>query len=280
MKEKLLFKFDENWLGKLDLNFSLKDGRSVLSRNNHSGPFLVQKSFYSDNDNNCIPHVYLLHPPGGLVGGDQLMLSVQLEPDSKALITTPGSAKFYRTNGRYVFQEYVFKLLSNSSLEWLPQSSIFFPKTKAKINTIFKISQGARIISFDMLCFKDFNETISAYPEEVDIFLHISLPCSVGLRDRLKINALNCFNKLSGFRMVALLFAAPSDEILLKQVRALIKPISNIQIGGVTLLDELLVVRLLSNDNQKMKIVLYNIWSVLRPSIIGRKAVMPRIWFT
>lgn len=279
MKEGLLFKSDTPWLGKLDLTFSLREKRSVLTKKCHSGPFFVQKSFYSDHDN-YTPHVYLLHPPGGLVGGDQLMLSVQLEPNSTALITTPGSNKFYRTNGKHVLQKFVFNLSHNSILEWLPQSSIFFPKAKAKISTIFKISQGARIVVFDMLSFINFGEKIKFYPEEIDSFLHISLPYSIGLRDRLKIDALDFFNKLSGFRIVASLFAVPSDKMLLKQVCEIIKPIKNIQIGGVTLLDELLVVRLLGNDNQKIRTLLYHIWSIIRPIIIGKKAVMPRIWFT
>lgn len=268
-----------NWLGKLELNFALRKGRSVLTKHVHSGPFFVQRSFYS-NDDKMSPHVYLLHPPGGLVGGDQLILSVQLEFNSQALITTPGSTKFYRTNGRFASQKHIFKLSNDSILEWLPQSSIFFSKTKAKISTVFELSKGARMISFDMLCFGNCNQTTIMTPEEIDIYLYISLPDSIGFRDRLKMNALNYLNKLNGFRMIASLFAFPVDKILLNQVRELIIPINNIQIGGATLLDELLVVKLLSNDNQRLKNSLYRIWSAIRPNIIGKKAVVPRIWFT
>lgn len=275
-----MFKSEANWLGKLDLKFSLKNGRSVLTKNSHCGPFFVQKSFYS-HDDDITPNIYLLHPPGGLVGGDHLILSVHLDPSSRALITTPSSTKFYRTNGKYALQENVFLLSNYSVLEWIPQSIIFFAKTKAKMSTIFKLSKGARMVSFEMLCLGNINVSPSMYPEEIDVFSNISLPCSVGLRDRLKINALNCLNKLSGFQIVASLFAVPADEILLKQVRELIKKsINNVQIGSATLLDELLVVRLLGNDNQRLKALLNYIWSVIRPKIIGKKVIIPRIWFT
>lgn len=275
-----MFKSEANWVGKLDLKFSLKNGRSMLTKNSHFGPFFVQKSFYSSDDN-ITPNVYLLHPPGGLVGGDQLVLSVQLEPNSRALITTPSSTKFYRTNGKYALQENVFLLSNYSVLEWIPQSVIFFAKTKARISSTFKLSKGARMVAFEMLCLGNINISTSIYPEEIDVFSSISLPCSVGLRDRLKINALDCLDKLSGFHIVASLFAVPADEVLLKRVRQLIKePINNIQIGGATLLDELLVVRLLGNDNQRLKALLNYIWSVIRPSVVGKEAIIPRIWFT
>lgn len=280
MKEyACLNKSNYNWEGKLNLQFSLRNGRSVLTKHSHSGPFFVQKSFYSNDDYNT-PHVYLLHPPGGLVGGDRLTLSVQLESHSRALITTPGSTKFYKTNGKYILQENIFKLSNNSILEWLPQSNIFFPRTKAKISTVLKLSQGARIILFEMLCLNDFNQKTIIFPEEVDTFLCIILPGSIGLRERLKVNALNCVSKLNGFQILASLFAVPGDEILLKKVRALIKSIKNIQIGGVTLLDELLVVRLLGNDNQILQTLLHHIWRVIRPNIVGKKAMIPRVWFT
>lgn len=280
MKCNNLFLSKNNWVGKLELNFSLKEGRSILNHNIHTGPFLVQKSFYPQDDQ-MTPHVYLLHPPGGLVGGDKLMLSVRLEPNSKALLTTPSSSKFYRSNGEYIFQESFFKLEENSILEWIPQSNIFFPKTKAKIKTIFILEQGARIITLDMLCFQNLNFKNFTDPEELDIFVNFALPHSVGFRDRFRINECNCIdNVLHGFKISAVFFASPADESILKKIRKLIKSIKGVQIGGVTLLDELLVARLLGNDNQKLKELLCQMWDVARYSIIGKKVIIPRIWFT
>lgn len=279
MRKNSFSHLNSNWLGKLELNFSLKQGRSILVKHSHSGPFFVQKSFYPKNDN-VTPHVYLLHPPGGLVGGDKLVLLVQLEPGSQALLTTPGSSKFYSTNGMYALQEYIFKLKKNTVLEWIPQSNIFFPNTKAKIKTVFSLEQGARIIFFEMLCFR--NVHLKAYnkPEAVDIFLNIALPSSIGLQDHFKVNAADCISKLNGFQISASFFATPVDSIILKQVRKLITSSKDDQLGGATLLDDLLVVRLLGNDNQKISALLRHIWSVTRLSIIGKTAVIPRIWLT
>lgn len=279
MKNNDLFELKNNWIGRLNLNFSLKQGRSILSSHNHSGPFFVQRSFYPKNDQ-VTPHVYLLHPSGGFVGGDKLVLSTQLESGSRALLTTPSASKFYRTNGLYALQEHIFKLKKNSILEWLPQNIIFFPKSKAKIKTIFILEKGARMIFFEMLCFRSIYLQTYTLPEEVDIFLHISLPNSVGLRDRFQINALNFINKLNGFQISTSFFAAPADEIILKKIRKLIKSIRFVQVGGATLLDDLLVVRILGNDNQKLRSLLHHMWSIARINIIGKNSVIPRVWLT
>ncbi|URJ28785.1 urease accessory protein UreD [Blochmannia endosymbiont of Camponotus sp. C-046] len=278
MSDKLSQKLIDGWLGELRLNFALRDGRSVLTKCKHVGPFYVKRSFYSENDNT--PHVYLLHPPGGLVGGDELILDVKLESDSRALLTTPGAAKFYRSNGMYAAQKYTFRLERNTALEWIPQGSIFFPQSKAKIDTTFILEQGSRIISFDMLCFGNVSLGTANFPEDVDVCLNIFLSDSIGLRERLRINKLNCVMKLGGFRISALLFAIPSDEKILNEVRNLITSDNHHQVGGATLLDDILVVRLLSNDNQCLKQTLCRIWCVIRPFIMGQKAVLPRIWFT
>ncbi|CAD83212.1 urease accessory protein D [Candidatus Blochmanniella floridana] len=276
-----LSKSSDDWISRLELNFVLQEGCSVLKKISHIGPILVQKIFYPENDKSNIPHVYLLQPSGGLVGGDQIHISVCLESGSKVLLTTPGSTKFYRTNGKYILQEHIFKLKDNTSLEWLPQSSIFFPNTKVKINTIFHLEPGARIIIGEILCFGS-DGWLDNYgsPDVIDIFLRICLPYCSGLRDRLKIDSQNYIDKLHGFKISASLFAAPSNKETLKVVRSLITSTVDIQIGGVTLIDELLVVRLLSNNNQRIKELLYHIWSVIRPIIIGQEAVMPRVWFT
>lgn len=274
---------NNTWLGELELRFSVQKGKSVLTKCRHSGPFVVQRSFYSEEDK-ITPHVYLLHLSGGLVGGDQLILDVQLETNSRALLTTSSASKFYRTNGLYASQKNVFKLANNAILEWVPQNIIFFPKSKAKINTTFILENGARIIAFEILCFKSVILNLDFSPEEINVFLNINLSNSVGLKERLQMNKLEDYIiKLGGFKMSALFFAAPSNEKMLRQIRKLLGRElvdNNSQIGGVTLLDELLIVRLLGNDNQSLKKMLYCIWSIVRPIIIGKNIVIPRIWST
>lgn len=270
------------WLGELKLQFSLRSNKSVLTKCSHSGPFLVQRSFYSKEDK-ITPHVYLLHPAGGLVGGDRLVLDVQLESSSQALLTTSGASKFYCTNGLCALQKSTFKLANNAVLEWVPQNSIFFSKSKAIIDTTFILKNEARIIAFEMFCFNSVALDSNCGPEQINIFLNINLSDSVGLRERLQLNAWDYITKLGGFRISAFFFAIPSNKKILCQVRKLMRKElvdDRCQIGGATLLDNLLVVRLLGNDNQNLKKLLCCIWSAIRPVIIGKNVVIPRIWCT
>ena len=86
----------QGWIAKLELNFSVSRSKTFLSKRKHIGPLTVQQPFYPEEG---LCHLYLLHPPGGVVGGDQLSIVVKTDSDSGALITTPGATKIYRSNG-------------------------------------------------------------------------------------------------------------------------------------------------------------------------------------
>ena len=58
---------------------------------------LVQRPFFPEGREVC--HVYLLHPPGGLVGGDELRSICAVGAGAHALVTTPAAAKAYRSAG-------------------------------------------------------------------------------------------------------------------------------------------------------------------------------------
>src|SRR5262245_10241542 len=89
------------WEASLDLKFAARGARTVLARRASVGPLVVQRPFYPEGG---VAHVYLVHPPGGVVGGDQLRLSVLAEEGAHALLTTPAATKFYRSDGRVARQ--------------------------------------------------------------------------------------------------------------------------------------------------------------------------------
>src|SRR5205085_6360717 len=91
------------WQAELRLRFNcdapgpLRPGRTRLVERQHRGPLVVQRPFYPEGDP-C--HVYLVHPPGGVVGGDALRIDATVDPGAHALITTPAATKFYRCEER------------------------------------------------------------------------------------------------------------------------------------------------------------------------------------
>ena len=86
-----------HWLASLTLDFAAKDGRSYLAKRQHNGPLVIQKTLYPEGDAVC--HGIIIHPPGGVAGGDELILNVNLKADASALLTTPGAGKWYKANG-------------------------------------------------------------------------------------------------------------------------------------------------------------------------------------
>lgn len=61
------------WLARLDLDYTQESGRSA-ARYLHNGPLRILQSLYPESDAVC--HNVLVHPPGGLVGGDTLDMRV------------------------------------------------------------------------------------------------------------------------------------------------------------------------------------------------------------
>src|SRR5690606_35058156 len=107
----------------------------------------IQRPFYP-GDGVC--HVYVLHPPGGLAGGDMLRLSCAAETGAAALVTTPAATKFYRTLGPISIQEQRIRVEPGASFEWLPLDTILFGGSRARIRTEVRLASDARFVGWEM----------------------------------------------------------------------------------------------------------------------------------
>ena len=118
------------WEAQLELSFIEENHKTVIHDRKHFGPLQIQKPFYPEADGTC--HVYVLHPPGGVVGGDRFDVQINLEPNAKALITTGAASKFYRSGGPIACQNQKIRLAARGILEWFPMENIFFPEPRLK----------------------------------------------------------------------------------------------------------------------------------------------------
>ncbi|WP_236235800.1 urease accessory protein UreD [Pseudomonas faucium] len=265
---------DAGWNAHLHLRFIERDGVTRLGARRHFGPLLVQRPFYPEG---APCHVYVLHPPGGIVAGDRLELDIHLEPGSHALLTMPGASKFYRSIGPTAHLAQHFHLQAGSTLEWLPQDSILFSGARASLDSRFTLEPGARLLAWETLCLGRpvMNERFDQ--GALDSRLRIELPGEPGLHERLRISG-GQLAKLGGHPLAATFCAAPATPAVLEQARALLDQLGTP--AGATLLGSLLVIRLLDHDNQHLQRTLQRLWHVLRPAVLGLPACPPRIWAT
>src|SRR6185436_15824208 len=142
---------DMGWHAALELGFAAASGATRLARRKHRGPLVVQRPFLPEGPG--VAHVYVLHPPGGLVGGDELTLDVEVDAGAHALVTTPAASKIYRTNGAAVRQVQRLRVAGGATLEWLPQEAIIYDGARATLETRVELGPGARFIGFDAVCF-------------------------------------------------------------------------------------------------------------------------------
>ncbi|AXQ27532.1 hypothetical protein D0B54_02045 [Solimonas sp. K1W22B-7] len=78
------------WHASIRMQVDAQAGRSRLRDCEHAGPLRLQKVLYPQGEH--IAQLLLLHPPGGIAGGDQLAIQLSVEENAHALLTTPGRA--------------------------------------------------------------------------------------------------------------------------------------------------------------------------------------------
>lgn len=135
------------WHAQLELDYHLASGRTLV-HHRHSGPLRVLQSLYPEGDAIC--HNVLVHPPGGIVGGDTLDIAITGKTGAHGLITTPGATRFYKSLGEPALQYTRVRLQSGARLEWLPQETICYSGCLAENRLELDLAPGAEMIGWDV----------------------------------------------------------------------------------------------------------------------------------
>jgi urease accessory protein len=135
------------WHAQLSLDYSSRQGKTLLDFS-HNGPLRILQSLYPEGDAVC--HNVLVHPPGGVAGGDDLDIRVQIQAGAHALITTPGATRFYKTSGDTAIQRTHVQLQDNARLEWLPLENIAYNCCLAENRLQLQLAPTAELIGWDI----------------------------------------------------------------------------------------------------------------------------------
>lgn len=269
----------EGWLANLDLGFERRGDRTVLACKRQRGPLTVQRPFYPEGD---VCHLYLLHPPGGVVGGDRLEIDLSVADGAHALITTPGAAKFYRSAGPRAIQRQTLRVADGGLLEWFPQENILFPGARLRTETLVDLVRAARFIGWELhsLGRPVIEERFT--PGAADLGFRVSRDGRPLLKDRLRISDERDLGGPSGMRgfPVCGTFVATGARLLdLDAARGVLPDRLDFPFG-VTLVEDLIVARCLAHGVEPMNRIFRSLWGILRPRLVGRDTCLPRIWAT
>jgi urease accessory protein len=262
-----------SWSASLALDFEFQDGKTTLSGKRFEGPLAVQKPLYPEGAELC--HAIVVHPPGGIAGGDELAVEVDCGRGASALLTTPGAAKWYRSAGPWARQSLRFDV--DGTLEWLPRETIVFDGALARLDCEVNLRAGARYFGWEVVCLGRSGSGERFAKGEIRIDTRVSRDGKLLWLERGRIEGGGALMRspagLGGktvFGTLVATFGAVDKQVLAKCR----------ELAAVTLLPGLLVARYLGDSSAQAMEAFSRLWERLRPEMTGREATRPRIWST
>ena len=272
------------WRADLKLDYTLESQRTV-ARYLHQGPLRILQSLYPEGDQIC--HNVLVHPPGGLVGGDTLDIQVNVAEGAHALVSTPSATRFYKSGGQAALQQVTATLAPGSRLEWLPLEAIAYNDCEATNRAIFNLAPTAELMAWDV--------TALGLPSSDMAFAkghfqqHLEIPGVWLERGNLRGDDTRWLNSplgLAGQKCLASLVLAAGNNIepqraaqALEAAREVLEahPL-RLQAGVTCAHPQVIVLRVMSPLVEPSMDLLKQVWAVWRHTLWALPSTPPRIW--
>lgn len=271
----------KHWQARLELGFARRDARSYLAHRLHHGPLVVQKSLHPEGEDIC--HAVVVHPPGGVAGGDALHLQVQVGEGARALLTTPGAGKWYKANGTKATQTLTFQLAAGSGLEWFPQENILFDAGEVGFSAEIALAADATLAAWDIVCLGRQAQQEIWQSGFYQLNQRITRNGRLIWNERVRMQADDLVKTsrvgLGGAAVFGtfLVCAGAVPAEVLQDCREIV--LSNAKVG-ITALPDVLCIRYIGNASQQARQYFEHCWQILRPWYYQKDAIRPRIWNT
>jgi urease accessory protein len=290
------------WSARLDLEYELRGTETVLMRREHVGPLRVQRPFLEASG---VCQTYVIHPPGGVVGGDILDVRVRVQEGARALLTTPGATKFYRSPREAALQKQQLYVAPRASLEWFPQETIIFDGALAAMQTHVELHESSACALWEVTCLGRpagnqrftsglVNQRLEVRTERRPLLLESLLlespplaspPLESGLGGA---EALHAPWGFQGLPVYGTMLLHPLPKELLARAREAVSelwsPRSEHRFGASQLpyseQQSTIVCRYLGTSAEYCKLLFIRVWRALRPHLLGIEAEPPRVWHT
>ncbi len=296
MTEAALDTVKSRWLASLALQLGHSAYGTQLTKTKRCGPLTIQKAFYPEG-RDCA-HLYLLHPPAGIVSGDELHISIDVQQNAHTLVTTPGANRFYRARTDLSIgdpkqtQMTQISLEAGAKCEHFPLETLVYNQANGVNNVEVRLHASSVYCGWDMTCLGlpssnenftggRFTQLNTLYRDDILIY-----------HDKILIepesNIQHHAAGLAGNTVFGTFLAyAPSDQVsneqraqLIAQLRAVIEEHNASSLVSITDIRQLLVMRYLGHQAHQCKHLFIELWKLVRPAYIEKQGVQPRIWFT
>lgn len=281
------------WAARLALRFEA-DGQGLtrLVHNRHVGPLRLLRALPQPDGSS---HAVIVHPPGGLVGGDTLDLDLTVGEGARVLCTTPGAQKWYRAERAGGRASTTLKVAPRAFLEWLPQPTLVFDQARADQRLTIDLAAGAEMIGWECLVFGraamgerflkgELRQRLSIRQDD-QLLWDEQAVAPAG--DRLFESPLGWGGRIAACTVwacgpsVALeaVLLAWRDRLETLQAEETTRN-ARLQAGATRPSAGLLAARLLADDAQPLMQCAEQLWALARPHLKPGSGSPPRIWAT
>jgi urease accessory protein len=296
MTEAVIDRVKSQWLASLELQLGYSPYGTQLTKTKRCGPLTIQKAFYQEG-RDCA-HLYLLHPPAGIVSGDELQVKIDVQKNAHTLVTTPGANRFYRARTDLSIgdpkqtQVTQISLDADAKCEHFPLETLVYNQANGVNNVAVRLQKSSVYCGWDMTClglpssnedFTDgrFTQLNTLYCDDILLY-----------HDKVLIepesNIQHHAAGLAGNTVFGTFLAYASDEKvsreqrsrLIEQLRATVDKNDASSLISITDIRQLLVIRYLGQQAHQCKGLFIELWKLIRPLYMGKQGVQPRIWFT
>ena len=296
MTEAAIDRVKSQWLASLALQLGHSSYGTQLTKTKRCGPLTIQKAFYPEG-RDCA-HLYLLHPPAGIVSGDELRISIDVQQNAHTLVTTPGANRFYRARTDLSIgdpkqtQITHIRLEAGAKCEHFPLETLVYNQANGVNNVEVRLHASSVYCGWDMACLglpssnEDFTggrftQLNTLYRDDILIY-----------HDKVLIepesNIQHHAAGLAGNTVFGTFLAyAPSNQVsneqrtqLIAQLRAVVEEHNASSLVSITDIRQLLVMRYLGQQAHQCKQLFIELWKLVRPVYMEKQGIQPRIWFT
>ncbi len=268
--------------GALDLRFAAdEEGVTRLADLYQHDPCRALFPYAEPGD---IPQAVIVTTSGGLTGGDCIAVSLGMGAGARALVTTQAAEKIYRSRGDDTHFSTAIDVADGAWLEWLPQETILFDGARFRRETRIALAATARLLAAEIVVFGRTarGEAFAAgrYADRWRIWRGGRLVWADALGTGSPPGP--ALAHPAGFggavAIATLVHAGPEAPSLLAPARAWLEALP--MRAGVTLVNGVLIARILGTNSQHLRSAVAQIWGNIRHAAVNLPAAVPRSWYT